>query len=161
MANTSNGKADGGSGAKKRRASPSHRLTGSSAAVRNFAGDKLLVGALGGSEGTKRRKVRSSTTMRSDGIILPRCEEEPGEQHPVLVGGSRSATGSGDGQTSSVRSIGNAEVAPSMSLLSPSLLGDMYLCGGYTGVEDFAGVDLLSFVQEHNSTLNFPQKVRS
>ena len=32
--------------------------------------------------------------------------------------------------------------------------------GGSTFDEDFQGVDLLTFAKEHNSTLNFPQKVR-
>lgn len=168
MANGINGKADDEIRASKKRraAPPSQTLTGSSAAVRNFAGDKLSVGALDGSEGTNQsRKVRSSTTMSSNAIILPRSEQ-PGEQrHPVL-GSSRSTASSCDGRTSSsVQSIGKAEVvAPSTSLvLSPSLLINMYLYGGCKGgVDHFAGVlDLLAFVQEHNAALKFPLKVRS
>ena len=30
---------------------------------------------------------------------------------------------------------------------------------GFSNFEEFNGVDLLSFVKEHNATLNFPQKV--
>jgi hypothetical protein len=173
MANGSNGKADDESRAKKRRAPPSQKLTGSSssAAVRNFfARDKLLVGTLSGWAGTKRREVRSSTTMSSDGIILPRSEEL-GEQHPILGSSRSTLTSNGDHHhrtTSSggAQGIGKAEVAPSTTSLllglSPSVLVNMYLCGGYTaGVDDLAGVDLLALVQEHNSALNFPQKVRS
>jgi hypothetical protein len=171
MANGINGKADDEIRASKKRraAPPSQTLTGSSAAVRNFAGDKLSVGALDGSEGTNQsRKVRSSTTMSSNAaIILPRSQQ-PGEQrHPVLGSSARSTATSCDGRTSSsVQSIGKAEVvAPSTSLvLSPSLLINMYLYGGCKGggVDHFAGVlDLPAFVQEHNAALEFPLKVRS
>ena len=174
MANGSNGKADDESRAKKKRAPPSqkHEGSSSSAAVQNFfARDRLLVGALGGSVSTKRREFRSSTTTSSDGIILPRSEELGG-QHPGIGTSSRSTLSSnGDhdrtATSSGAQSIGEegAEVAPSTTSLllglSPSVLVNIYLCGGHTaGVDDFEGVDLLALVQEHNAALNFPQKVR-
>ena len=175
MANGSNGKADDESRAKKKRApqSQKHEGSSSSAAVQNsFARDRLLVGALGGSVSTKRREfTRSSTTTSSDGIILPRSEELGG-QHPGIGTSSRSTIiSNGDhdrtAASSDAQSIGEegAEVAPSTTSLllglSPSVLVNIYLCGGHTaGVDDFEGVDLLALVQEHNAALNFPQKVR-
>jgi hypothetical protein len=40
----------------------------------------------------------------------------------------------------------------------PRAAGSLFLLG-LGDFEDFNGVDILSFVKEHNSTLNFPQKV--